>query len=259
MPIFQRHLVRHDPEAISTSMDRSASHTSHHPRTREQSLLDLVIPDYHFRGRAEVRVNATPAEVLIALKDVTLADMPLAFAIGSLRYLPGRMLGKQKPADDQLTRPFFEVASPFLRLGEDPGREVVIGSVGKFHNILDQQMVDLPDLFTFTRFNDAGYQKLAMNFCTVPAQEGAGTILTSEHRTLALSPASRRKFAVYWYIMVRWGSNFMLRQLLKAVKRRAEAEHIQVIPNPLPGTAGHATGWRGHLTDFPSLKRFRSA
>jgi hypothetical protein len=258
MPIFQRHLARHEPEASSTSMDLPASHAPHRPRAREQSLLDLVMPDYHFRGRTEVRVNAPAAEVLRALKEVTLADMPLAFAIGTLRYLPGRLLGRQKPVDDELTRPFFEVASP-LRLGEDPGREVVIGSVGKFHNMLDQQMVDLPDLFTFTRFNDADYQKLAMNFRTVPAQDGAVTILTSEHRTLALSPSSRRRFAVYWYLMVRWGSTFMLRQLLKAVKRRAEAEHIQVAPDLLPGTAGHATGWRGHLTEFPSLKRFRSA
>ncbi len=192
--------------------------------TRERTLLDLVMPDYHFRGGAQVTVDATPDETLRALETVTLGDMPLAYAIGSLRYLPGRLLGKQRPPDDQLTQPFLEVAKS-LRLGEDPGREIVIGSVGRFHNMLDQQMVDLPDLFTFTRFNEAGYQKLAMNFRAVQEPDGTRTILTSDHRTLALSPSSRRKFAVYWYLMVGWGGNFMLRQLLKAVKRRAEADH----------------------------------
>lgn len=258
MPIFQRHLARHEPEAFSTSMDLPASHAPHRPHTREQSLLDLVMPDYHFRGRTEVRVNAPAVDVLRELKGVTLADMPLAYAIGTLRYLPGRLLGRQKPVDDELTRPFFEVASP-LRLGEDPGREVVIGSVGKFHNMLDQQMVDLPDLFTFTRFNDADYQKLAMNFRAVPAQDRAVTILTSEHRTLALSPSSRRKFAVYWYLMVRWGSTFMLRQVLKAVKRRAEAGHLDASAGLGQDSTHGATGWRGHLAELPSLKRFRSA
>lgn len=192
--------------------------------TRERTLLDLVMPQYHFRGGAKVSVDATPDEVLRALDEVTLGDMPLAYALGTLRYLPGRILGKQRPADDQLTRPFLEVAMP-LRLGEDPGREIVIGSVGKFHNMLDQQFVDLPDLFTFTRFNDAGYQKLAMNFRAIPEPGTGRTTLTSDHRTLALSPASRRKFAVYWYLMVGWGGDFMLRQLLKAVKSRAEASH----------------------------------
>lgn len=198
--------------------------------TRGRTLLDLVLPEYHFRGGANVTVRATPEEVLRALEEVTLAEMPLANAIGNLRYLPGRLLGKQRPVDDQLTRPFLEVAMP-LRLGEDPGREIVIGSVGKFHNMVDQQMVELPDLFTFTRFNDAAYQKLAMNFRALPGPDGDHTMLASEHRTLALSRSSRRKFAVYWYLMVGWGGDFMLRQLLKAVKRRAEAAHRAAADN----------------------------
>lgn len=192
--------------------------------TRTRTLLDLVMPVYHFRGGAKVSVKATPQEVLRALEEVTLGEMPVAYAIGTLRYLPGRLLGKQKPVEDELTRPFLTVAMP-LRLGEDPGREIVIGSVGTFHNMLDQQFVDLPDLFTFTRFNDGAYQKLAINFRAIPEPDGIHTTLVSDHRTLALSAASRRKFALYWYLLVRWGSNFMLGQLLKAVKRRAERSH----------------------------------
>ena len=193
--------------------------------TRERTLLELVMPQYHFRGGARVTVEATPEEVLRALEEVTPGDMPLAYAIGTLRYLPGRMMGKQRAPDEQLTRPFLDVATPFLRLGEDPGREVVIGSVGKFHNLLDQQFVELPDLFTFTRFNDAAYQKLAIGFRAVSVHGGTRTTLAADHRTLALSPASRRKFAVYWYLVVGWSGNIMLRLLLRAVKRRAEAGH----------------------------------
>ncbi len=210
--------------AVSHPITPHVEGASPRTSTHERTLLDLVMPDYHFRGGATVTVDATPGETLRALETVTLGDMPLAYMIGSLRYLPGRLLGKQRPPNDQLTRPFLELAMP-LRLGEDPGRELVIGSVGTFHNLFDQQFVDLPDLFTFTRFNEAGYQKLAMNFRATPEPNGARTTLTSDHRTLALSPASRRKFAIYWYLMVGWGGDFMLRQLLKAVKRRAEADH----------------------------------
>lgn len=193
--------------------------------TRQRTLLDLMMPDYHFRGGAKVSVEATPEEVLRALEEVTLAEIPLASAIGAIRYLPGRILGKRRPVD-ALTRTFFEAAMP-LRLGEDPGREIVIGGAGKFHNLIDRQFADLPDLFTFTRFNDADYQKLAIAFRAVPEPAGTRTMLISEHRTLALSPASRRTFALSWFLLVGWGGNFILRQLLKAVRRRVEADHRQ--------------------------------
>lgn len=218
--LFRGHIfvVSHPPLPHGETAPSSA-------RTQDRTQLDLVLPEYHFRGGATMTVRATPAEVLRALDEVSLAEMPLANAIGSLRYLPGRVVGKQLHVDDQATRPFLEVATPFKRLGEDPGREIVLGSVAKFHNLLDQQFVDVPDLATFTRFNDAAYQKLAMNFRVTPGPDGDGTLVTSEHRTLALSTSSRRKFALYWYLMVGWGGDFMLRQLLKAVKRRAEATH----------------------------------
>lgn len=218
---FSHRLFGHHTLAVSHPAVSHDASPAHPAGTRERSLLDLVLPRYDFRGKVQVRVQASPADVLRAVEEVTLADMPLANAIGTLRYLPGRLLGKGRPAADDLTRPFFEVARP-LRLGDDPGREIVIGLVGKFHNLVDQQMVDLPDLFTFTRFNDAAYQKLAMNFRATPSPDGTGTILSSEHRTLALSRSSRRKFMLYWYLMVGWGGNMMLRQVLKAVQRRAE-------------------------------------
>lgn len=218
--LFGNHALAVSHPAVSTNETRTR-----HTGTRERILLDLVMPQYHFRGGASVTVEATPEEVLHALEEVTLADMPLAHMIGTLWYLPGRLTGKERPPHDQLSRPFLQVATSFLRLGEDPGSEIVIGSAGKFHNLLDQQFVALPDLFTFTRFNDAGYQKLAMNFDADPQVDGTRTRLTASHRTLALSRDSRRKFAVYWYLMIGWGGDFMLRQLLKAIRRRAEAAH----------------------------------
>jgi hypothetical protein len=259
MPNFYRHLASHQPEATFPSIALSASHAPPHVHRDGKSLLDLMMPEYHFRGTAKVAIDASPEAVLRALEEVTLAEMPLARTIGTLRYLPGRLTGRERPPDDLLAQPFLKVATPFLRLGEDPGREIVIGSVGKFHNMLDQQFVDLPDLFTFTRFNDADYQKLAMNLRAGMEDGGQRTILSSDHRTLALSPAARRKFAVYWYLMVGWGGNFMLRQLLRAVKRHAEAGHLPLAPDPLPVTANRVPGWRGQLTELLSLKRLRNA
>ena len=44
----------------------------------------------------------------------------------------------------------------------------------------------------------------------------------SQNRTRALTENSRRKFAVYWWLTIKWGSAVMSRILLGAVKRRLE-------------------------------------
>jgi hypothetical protein len=193
------------------------------PARDSGSLLGRVLPQYDYRGVVTLPVAATPAEVFRALREVTLADMPLAYLIGSLRYLPGRLLGRTRPQADQLTRPFLEITMP-VHLGEEPDREMVVGSIGKLHNLLDQQFVQLKDAQAFADFDNPDYEKFAMNFRVTAANDDSST-LSSDYRTLALGPSARRKFAVYWYLMVGWGGNFMLRQMLKAVKRRAERDH----------------------------------
>jgi hypothetical protein len=44
----------------------------------------------------------------------------------------------------------------------------------------------------------------------------------AEHRTHALDPGARWKFALYWWLLIKVGSAVMLRLLLDAVRRRAE-------------------------------------
>ena len=63
----------------------------------EPTALDAVLPTYEFRGTVTVRVHASPAAIFAALDAVTLADMPLASALGALRYLPGRLRGRTTP------------------------------------------------------------------------------------------------------------------------------------------------------------------
>lgn len=221
------------PNRLSHGHTLAASHPAtthpelpvHRAGTRERTLLELVMPEYHFRGGASVTIEATPDEILRALETVTLAELPLASMIGTLRRLPTRLRGKTHPPAEMLTRPIVEVATPLLRLGEDPGREIVVGAAGRFHNLFDPQFITLPDLFTFTRFNDAGDQKLAVGFRAVPEAGGTRTVLKADHRTLALSATSRRRFAVTWYLVLGWSGNVLLRHLLKAVARRAEKEH----------------------------------
>jgi hypothetical protein len=188
---------------------------------RPRTLLDAVLPAYDFRGRAAAAIDAPPAAIFRALREVTLADMPLAHALGTVRYLPGLLTSplRRRPAD--ATRSFFDVAGS-LALAEAPDEELVVGSIGRLHDLKDQQFVALDDPAAFARFATPGYEKPAMSFRVDPAGAEGPRRLVCEHRTQALGPAARWRFALYWWLLIKWGSTLMLRLLFAAVKRRAE-------------------------------------
>jgi hypothetical protein len=117
-------------------------------------------------------------------------------------------------------RPFFDLAAPLV-LAESADREIVIGCIGRLHNLIDQQFVPLADADDFRRFHHPDFEKHAENF-RISGSDEASCILVAEHRTQALGPSARWKFRLYWYGMVGWASNLLLKLLLQAVKRRAE-------------------------------------
>ena len=185
------------------------------------TLLDQVLPNYDFRGSVSTVIQAPPAAILRAVREVTLAEMPLAYALGTLRYLPGLVTGRTRRRPDAATRPFFEsLASPLL--AEDPDRELVVGTIGKLHDLLDQQFVPLDSPAAFQRFDQPDYEKFIQSLRINGGDDAHGYTLLAEHRTQVLGSSARWKFALYWYLLVGWSGNLLLRMLLDAVKRRAE-------------------------------------
>ncbi len=196
--------------------------------TADGTRLNEVLPDAEFSGEVSVVIHAAPRAIFQALREVTLADMPLAKFLGELRYLPGRLMGKQ--AEAPATEPFMNlimVESGNVLLAEAPEHELVVGSVGKYHNLLDQQIASLQSPADFISFDQPDYQKLAMSFRIVGSEPTAGYKLILAHRTHALSPAARAKFALYW-LGIKPGGNFVSWLLLRAIKRRAEQKAMDV-------------------------------
>jgi hypothetical protein len=60
-----------------------------------------------------------------------------------------------------------------------------------------------------------------MSFRITGNDPATGYRFTLEHRTQALSPAARWKFALYW-LGIKPGGNFVSWLMLRAIKRRAE-------------------------------------
>jgi len=200
-------------------------------RASPRLLLDRVMPEYEFAGRASVRFQGSASVMFRSLFEVTLADMPLAAALGTIRYLPGRLLHRTAvPPPTQA--PFLQqlLASRNILLADDPGWELVIGSIGKFHQLLNQEQVSLSDAAAFANFTDPAYQKLVMSFHVEDSPHGRRFVL--EHRTHALSAKAHRAFARYW-IAIKPAGHFVSWLLLRAVRRRAEMFTWDSAPDPL--------------------------
>jgi hypothetical protein len=197
------------------------------PRTARpiarSARLDAWLPDAPFRDTIVVESPAPAPRLMQALEEVTLRDMPFANLLGKIRYLPA-LFGSKKAARQaqlELDRPFIAgVASGkgqlFLSRAPD---ELVLGTVGKLHQIRDQEFAEVPTTADFAAFAQPNHERLAMSIRAIPGDHG--TLLALEHRTQPTDAAARRRFARYW-LAIRPGGAFVTRQLLKAVARRAE-------------------------------------
>ncbi|HKF42794.1 MAG TPA: hypothetical protein VKG01_06830 [Thermoanaerobaculia bacterium] len=180
--------------------------------------LDAVLPEFQFHEFHETRVRATPEEVFQAIRPVTAPEIRFFRVLTWLRspHLGGAAPSILAPPEE---RPVLETAlrTGFLLLAEEPGREIVFGTV------LCRRPPGGTAALTpaaFAALSDPGYCKAAMNFRVVP--EGGGFVkLTTETRILALGDSARRRFAAYWRLIYP-GSALIRREWLDAIRRRAE-------------------------------------
>jgi hypothetical protein len=191
---------------------------------RRGTGLDQWLPEYEFSDTIAVPVHASSKRLFRAFSEITTRDMPLASLLGKLRYLPGRLLGRlpEAPRDDD--QPFVRqlIEGGAVVLAEEPRHEMVLGTIGKFHQVLNQEPVSLRDAAEFGKFGDPAYQKLVMGLRI--EEDSRGKRLVLEHRTHALSRRSRRAFARYW-IVIKPTGHFVSWLLLRAVRRRAKHPH----------------------------------
>jgi hypothetical protein len=185
--------------------------------------LDELLPGAQFRDTIDLVVHAPRPRIFRAAREVTLADMPLARVLGELRYLPGLLTG-HRAGTGAVDAPFFDelTRTGNLVLAEEPDREIVVGMIGRLHQVLDQEPVRLDDRAAFARFDEPGYEKLAMSLRIEGDDAERGCLLVLEHRTLALDPFAEKRFGQYWLVIKPMGA-FVTGQLLRAIRRRAGA------------------------------------
>jgi hypothetical protein len=176
------------------------------------TLLDGVMPDYDVHEVHDLWVPAEPREAYDAVNEVTPGEVRL---FGPLMRL--RTFGRSTRAFDPRAPLLGEMLKlGFVRLGERPGEEVVVGAIGRFWSPTGNRPLPTPD---FAGFSEPGYAKAAMNFIVMRDRDGSR--ITTETRIVGTDPAATRKFRRYWRL-IRLGSGAIRRSWLKAIRRRLE-------------------------------------
>ncbi len=185
------------------------------PRTK----LDVFFPVFQFNERHSARVQAPCDRVYAAVKGVKADEILFFRALTSIRRF-GRS-GPENILNPPEQPPLLDVATrtSFLLLSEEPGREIVVGTIvlaphdKRFRSHLSPEQ--------FRDLDAPGFAKGTMNFLFESESENA-CLLTTETRVYATDASARRRFAAYWRVIYP-GSALIRRMWLRAAKLRAEA------------------------------------
>jgi len=183
---------------------------------RVESRLDEFTPVWQFHEAHTVRIAAPPSRVFDAIKQVRADEILLYRTLTWIRR-GGRSVptGVLNPGS---TEPLLDVMfrAGFVRLAEDPPRELVIGAPVMVPP--GTRGLLTPEIFR--KSLPPGFAFATMNFL-VTADGSGGSVVSTETRVFANSPAAIRRFAGYWRIIYP-GSAIIRRMWLRAVERRAE-------------------------------------
>jgi len=173
--------------------------------------LDTVLPRYRHREVHATVARATPEAVWAALHATTAGELALTRVLTRLRGL----------AQPETGTPFLQgLTRRFDLLVQEPGRLLVAGGAGQPWKPRGGRQVHVRDIAELAAFAEPGYVLMAVSFELQPA--GAGrTRLVTETRVQPTDRRAALAFAPYW-LVVRCGSGLIRRDVLRAVRRRAE-------------------------------------
>ncbi len=185
------------------------------------AVLDEVLPTYRHRERHGAAIAAPPERVWDALHAVTVRELALSRLLMAIRTLPTRLTGGGDAFNEAVAQSFvsFMIETEFTLLRNDPPSVLIAGSAEQPWKLRGDSAVPVNDRDGFRAFNDPGYVLIATSFECEP--EANGTRFYTETRVQPTDNDAARKFRPYW-LAIRAGSGLIRRDILRAVRRRAE-------------------------------------
>jgi hypothetical protein len=185
--------------------------------TAAQTRLDQFVPAYQFHEFHSIKIHAPKDRVYQAIKTVSADDVAFFRTLTWIRRLglPGRESILNPPPGI----PLLDVATRtgFLLLAEEPGSEIVIGTLVVAPR--GWRPNGNPSPADFKAVRTPGFALAAMNFRIQEA--GDSCVVTTETRIYATDSQTAHRFAPYWRVIYP-GSALIRRMWLRAIRARAE-------------------------------------
>lgn len=185
--------------------------------------LERALPLFDAKIVREAVVDASPDVTYAAISRTNLLD-PVIRSLFQVRELPSRFLswvGGAEPAARPRSVTLMDFLGPdtgMVRVAEEPGVEIVVGSVGRFwEKDYGHARVSGED---FSSFRKPGFAKLAMGFWVRPTRDGK-SLLRYEARTATTDDEAKRRFRRYWRV-IRPGVWLVMGRAVRLVRREAE-------------------------------------
>ena len=191
-------------------------------------LVDEVLPDFDVTRVDTVVVRAPAEDVYRIARDIDLVQVvredALVGALFAVRSIPDyvmRLMGRAPTAVAVESMRLSDLGEDgeWIRLAEEPGRELVFGSAGRFWNGPIQW--EHITAASFSGVPAPGTARIAANLAVHPYSRDR-VLLTYEARTAAADEQARAGVQRYWRFLSPF-IGIVLRSVLRAVKRRAEA------------------------------------
>ncbi|MQA93956.1 MAG: hypothetical protein GEV11_04675 [Streptosporangiales bacterium] len=188
------------------------------PTSPESMLIDEVLPEYD-ATIVEFRLVEAAPEVAYASvagfdpKSVHSAALDGLFALRDLAWRFARAAKNAETGDPDV----------WTKLGERPGRELVVGTAGRFWTPRVEWRSVTAE--AFGRLNEPGIGRIAVGFAVRPYGT-ARTLISYEARTSLPDERSRSAFLAYW-LLVRGPAAVVMRTQLRTIARnvRTRARH----------------------------------
>lgn len=187
-------------------------------------LIDDYLPDFDVTQRRHTVVDASPEETYVAAVHADLMETGLFVRLlNELRILPSRIASfldgtAQPKMPAMLTIEDIADQSEYVVLGDNPGREYLLGAIGKFWKPEIEWISFEPA--TFQAFNEPGYAKLAIDLSMRPYGTNR-TLLSYEARTATTNRISRWLFRLYWEFIGPF-AGYLMQQVLERIRQDAE-------------------------------------
>ena len=191
------------------------------------SLLDAVMPEWHWCETYGTWLPDSPAEALEVMKSIPPDEIRLLRTLIELRNLPGRLLGQPRFGKSiSRSNPLFEqiLNFGFCLLGETEASEVAFGLIDQSWKVSGGRRAPVKDAIEFTAFSEPGFVKIGANLLARPSRQGA--FVSTQTRVLATDPRTRRVFGAYW-LFIRPFSGLIRRSWLQAAARRTSTANYQ--------------------------------